>query len=159
MNLVLNLLYMTIQSSVPYLLITIGGVFVARAGVFNISMEGCCEFCAFAGIIFTYVTGNVFLGILSSLVMGILVNIVFYFFTVKFNGNLSVVGSGINLMALCIPPALLQALYGSRSNLIATQYIDTTKFKMSLPIIDKIPLISNVISGHTYITYLTVFIV
>ncbi|QTQ12988.1 ABC transporter permease [Treponema parvum] len=159
MNLFLNLLYMTIESSVPYLLITIGGVFVARAGVFNISMEGCCEFCAFAGIIFTYVTGMIWVGVIAALIMGAIVNTVFYFFTVKFNGNLSVVGTGINLMALCVPPALLQALYGTRSNLIATIFIDPAKMELDLPLIRKIPLISNVINKHTFITYLTIFIV
>ena len=50
LELILNLLNMTVEAAVPYLLITIGGVFVARAGVFNISMEGCTEFSAFAGI-------------------------------------------------------------------------------------------------------------
>ena len=50
LSLFLNLLNMTVENAAPYLLITIGGVFVARAGVFNISMEGCTEFAAFAGI-------------------------------------------------------------------------------------------------------------
>lgn len=159
MNLVLNLLYMTIESSVPYLLITIGGVFVARAGVFNISMEGCCEFCAFAGIIFTYVTGSIWVGIAAALIMGVLVNTVFYYFTVKFNGNLSVVGTGINLMALCIPPALLQAFYGTRSNLIATQYIDPAKMELDIILLRKIPFLSNVLNKHTTITYLTILVV
>ena len=40
LSLFLNLLNMTVENAAPYLLITIGGVFVARAGVFNISMEG-----------------------------------------------------------------------------------------------------------------------
>ena len=48
LSLFLNLLNMTVENAAPYLLITIGGVFVARAGVFNISMEGCTEFAAFA---------------------------------------------------------------------------------------------------------------
>ena len=38
LSLFLNLLNMTVENAAPYLLITIGGVFVARAGVFNISM-------------------------------------------------------------------------------------------------------------------------
>ena len=56
LSLFLNLLNMTVENAAPYLLITIGGVFVARAGVFNISMEGCTEFAAFAGILFAFMT-------------------------------------------------------------------------------------------------------
>lgn len=38
LSLFLNLLNMTVENAAPYLLITIGGVFVARAGVFNINI-------------------------------------------------------------------------------------------------------------------------
>ncbi|MFQ6962707.1 MAG: ABC transporter permease subunit [Oscillospiraceae bacterium] len=114
LSLFLNLLNMTVENAAPYLLITIGGVFVARAGVFNISMEGCTEFAAFAGILFAFMTGQIWVGVIAAFVIAILLNCLFYLFTVKLKGNLSVVGSGINLMAACIPACLLQALYGTR---------------------------------------------
>ena len=66
-SLFLNLLNMTVENAAPYLLITIGGVFVARAGVFNISMEGCTEFAAFAGILFAFVTGQIWVGVFAQL--------------------------------------------------------------------------------------------
>ena len=135
-NLFLNLLNMTVENAAPYLLITIGGVFVARAGVFNISMEGCTEFAAFAGILFAFVTGQIWVGVIAAFMITILLNSLFYLFTVKLKGNLSVVGSGINLMAACIPACLLQALYGTRSNLVASN-----------------------INNHTAITYLTFLVV
>lgn len=99
LSLFLNLLNMTVENAAPYLLITIGGVFVARAGVFNISMEGCTEFAAFAGILFAFMTGQIWVGVIAAFVIAILLNCLFYLFTVKLKGNLSVVGSGINLMA------------------------------------------------------------
>src|SRR5699024_10094482 len=98
--------------------------FVARAGVFNISMEGCTEFSAFAGIIMAFISGKVWVGVVSALGLAIALNSLFYLFTVKLKGNLSVVGTGINLMAQCIPPCILQAFYSSRSNLVATSVVD-----------------------------------
>lgn len=158
-NLILNLLNMTVEASVPYLLITIGGVFVARAGVFNISMEGCTEFSAFAGIIVAFVTGKVWAGVVASIALAIALNSLFYLFTVKFKGNLSVVGTGINLMALCIPPCILQAFYGSRSNLVATSVVDPAAMRVDVPILRNIPLLSDIFNNQTRITYLTFFVV
>ena len=137
-SLFLNLLNMTVENAAPYLLITIGGVFVARAGVFNISMEGCTEFAAFAGILFAFVTGQIWVGVIAAFVIAILLNCLFYLFTVKLKGNLSVVGSGINLMAACIPACLLQALYGTRSNLVASNIIDPAKMMLDVPVLRSI---------------------
>lgn len=151
-NLILNLLNMTVEASVPYLLITIGGVFVARAGVFNISMEGCTEFAAFAGILVAFVSGKIWLGVVAALAITIALNSLFYLFTVKFKGNLSVVGTGINLMALCIPPCILQAFYGSRSNLVATSVVDPATMRVDIPILRNIPILSSIFNNHTRIT-------
>jgi len=158
-SLILNLLSMAVESSVPYLLITIGGVFVARAGVFNISMEGCTEFSAFAGILFSLLTGKVWVGVLAAFGIAIALNSLFYLFTVKFKGNLSVVGTGINLMALCIPPCILQAFYGSRSNLVATSVVDTATMSVDVPILRNIPVLNSIFNNQTRITYLTFFVV
>ncbi len=158
-NLILNLLKMTVEAAVPYLLITIGGVFVARAGVFNISMEGCTEFSAFAGILFTYISGSVWVGVMAALLLALFLNCLFYVFTVKWKGNLSVVGTGINLMALCIPPCVLQAFYGSRSNLVATSVINPGAMRLDVPILRSIPILGSIFNGQTSITYMTFFIV
>ena len=158
-SLILNLLNMTVEAAVPYLLITIGGVFVARAGVFNISMEGCTEFAAFAGIIVAFITGKVWMGVLAAFIQTIVLNTIFYVFTVKFKGNLSVVGTGINLMALSIPPCILQSFYGSRSNLVATSVVDPAAMRVDVPILRSIPILSDIFNNQTRITYLTFFVV
>lgn len=159
LSLFLNLLNMTVENAAPYLLITIGGVFVARAGVFNISMEGCTEFAAFAGIPFAFMTGQIWVGVIAAFVIAILLNCLFYLFTVKLKGNLSVVGSGINLMAACIPACLLQALYGTRSNLVASSIIDPANMMIDVPVLRSIPILSDIFNNHTAITYLTFLVV
>lgn len=159
LDLIINLLRMTVRESVPFLLITVGGVFVARAGVFNISMEGCTEFAAFAGILFAFVTGNIWLGIIMGIVFSLVINGIFYLFTVKLNGNLSVVGTGINLLAQCVPASILQALYGTRSNLIATKVIDPAKMTIDVPILRYIPILNSIFNNQTAITYITIAVV
>lgn len=159
MSLIINLLKMTVEAACPYLLITIGGVFVARAGVFNISMEGCTEFAAFAGILFSFMTGKIWVGVIAGFVLAILINCIFYLFTVKLGGNLSVVGTGINLMAACIPASLLQALYNTRSNLVATKVIDPAKMTRDVPVLRWIPFVRDIFNNQTTITYLTIFVV
>lgn len=128
-DLILNLLKMTVEASTPYLLITIGGVFVARAGVFNISLEGCTEFAAFAGILFGVLSGNILVGAFSA------------------------------LLVACIPACLLQALFGTRSNLVATDLIDPMKMRVDVPVLRSIPVLGSIFNNQTRITYLTVGIV
>ena len=154
-NLILNLLKMTVEASTPYLLITIGGVFVARAGVFNISLEGCTEFAAFAGILFGFLSGSILVGVLSAFLVAIALNIVFYLFTVKWNADLTVIGCAVNLLAACIPACLLQALFGTRSNLVATSLIDPMKMKVDVPILRSVPVLNSIFNHQTRITYLT----
>ena len=154
-NLILNLLKMTVEASTPYLLITIGGVFVARAGVFNISLEGCTEFAAFAGILFGFLSGSILVGVLSAFLIAIALNIVFYLFTVKWNADLTVIGCAVNLLAACIPACLLQALFGTRSNLVATSLIDPMKMKVDVPILRSVPVLNSIFNHQTRITYLT----
>ena len=154
-NLILNLLKMTVEASTPYLLITIGGVFVARAGVFNISLEGCTEFAAFAGILFGFLSGSILVGVLSAFLVAIALSIVFYLFTVKWNADLTVIGCAVNLLAACIPACLLQALFGTRSNLVATSLIDPMKMKVDVPILRSVPVLNSIFNHQTRITYLT----
>lgn len=158
-NLILNLLAMTVEASTPYLLITIGGVFVARAGVFNISLEGCTEFAAFAGILFAFLSGSIWIGIAGAFLIAIFLNVIFYFFTVKLKADLTVIGCAINLLAACVPACLLQALYQTRSNLVATSLIDPMTMKLDVPILRSIPILGDIFNKQTRITYLTFLIV
>ena len=151
----LRRLKMTGYNAASNLLITICCVVVARAGVCNISMEGCTECAAFAGILFSFMTGHIWVGVIAAFVIAILLNCLFYLFTVKLKGNLSVVGSGINLMAACIPACLLQALYGTRSNLVASSIIDPANMMIDVPVLRSIPILSDIFNNHTAITYLT----
>lgn len=158
-ELILNLLKMTVEASTPYLLITVGGVFVARAGVFNISLEGCTEFAAFAGILFGLMSNSIWIGILSAFSIAAVLNVLFYVFTVKFKADLTVIGCAINLLAACVPACLLQALYGTRSNLVATELIDPAKMKIDVPILRDIPILGDIFNQQTRITYLTFLVV
>ena len=101
----------------------------------------------------------IWVGVIAAFVIAILLNCLFYLFTVKLKGNLSVVGSGINLMAACIPACLLQALYGTRSNLVASSIIDPANMMIDVPVLRSIPILSDIFNNHTAITYLTFLVV
>ncbi len=159
LKLILSILYMTVEASTPYLLVVMGGVFVQRAGVFNISLEGCMELGAFSGILFAYMTGNIMVGVIMAFVITALVNCMFYLFTVVLKANLTVIGTAINLLAACVPACILQALYGTRSNLVATKLIDPAVMKLDVPVLRSIPYLSDVMNGQTRITYLTILVV
>ena len=57
-----SLLYYTIQMATPFLLCCIGGVFVQKAGTMNFALEAGINIGAFGAIVFTVLSGKLFVG-------------------------------------------------------------------------------------------------
>lgn len=159
MELILSLLNMTVKMSTAYLLCTIGGVYVQRAGVFNIALEGAINMGAFGGILFTMLLGNIIVGSLCGVVLCIVFNLIFGALVVFMKGDATVVGMSMNLVASCVPPFLMQAYFQSRGQLNATSLIDPAKMKVDVPILRNIPIIGDIFNQQTPLTYATIVIV
>ncbi|MBC8536726.1 ABC transporter permease [Feifania hominis] len=159
MDIILSLLNMTLKMSTPYLLCVIGGVFVQRAGVFNISLEGAITFGAFGGILFTVLGESIALGFAMGIVVCLVFNLIFGLFVVHLGGNPTIVGLSLNTVASCVPPFLLQAFFQSRGSLNATSLIDPAKMKLDIPILRDIPILGDIFNNQTPLTYLSFVIV
>ena len=128
MELLNSILYDTVYHSAPIILCVIGGIFAYKANVLNIALEGMMLNGAFISVLVEYLTGSVALAVIAAIVTTLLWGLVFSFLGITCNGNVIVIGLGINL----IVPA----------------------FKINIPGIKSIPLIGGIVSGHPVITYL-----
>ena len=137
MELLNSILYDTVYHSAPIILCVIGGIFAYKANVLNIALEGMMLNGAFISVLVEYLTGSVALAVIAAIVTTLLWGLVFSFLGITCNGNVIVIGLGINL----IVPAI-------------AKFVGVADFKINIPGIKSIPLIGGIVSGHPVITYL-----
>lgn len=155
MSFVFDLLNLTITMATPFLLCVIGGVFSDRCGVINFTFEGIMTFGAFGSILFTKLTGSIWVGCLLAVLLCLAVKMVFAAFVLDLRGNAIFVGLAINLIAASVVPFTLQSIFGKSGSLMATDVIDPAKLSYTFKWLEEIPVIGTLFNGHTALTYLS----
>ncbi|MBI4614986.1 MAG: ABC transporter permease [Planctomycetes bacterium] len=95
----LLLVYLTILSSVPYLLPALGGTCSERAGVVNIGLEGMLLVGAFAAAAAAHATGSAWTGLVAGVLAGTLTALLHALLTVTAKVDQIISGLSINLLA------------------------------------------------------------
>jgi len=151
MELLGNILYDTVYHSAPIILCVIGGMFAYKANVLNIALEGMMLNGAFVSVLTAYLTNNIWIAILAAIVTTLLWGLIFSYLGITCKGNVIVIGLGINLIVPAIAKFILKMMELANINLSGVNVAD---FKINIPIIEDIPLLGNILSGHPPITYL-----
>lgn len=133
------------------ILCVIGGIFAYKANVLNIALEGMMLNGAFISVLVEYLTGSVALAVIAAIVTTLLWGLVFSFLGITCNGNVIVIGLGINLIVPAIAKFVLKVMELAN---ISLQDVGVADFKINIPGIKSIPLIGGIVSGHPVITYL-----
>jgi len=138
----------------PILLAALGGALCQRVGVFNIALEGLMLTGAFAAVAGSFFTGSAGLGVLIAVLAGVLVASVLALFVLGFRGDEIVVGIAINLLAAGLTVFLLRALLGVKGAFQdpALQGLS----RMNLPVVEGLPVVGALLSGHSWIVYLAI---
>lgn len=151
MELLNNILYDTVYNSVPIILCVIGGIFAYKANVLNIALEGMMLNAAFIVTLMVFITENIYLSIFLAIVTTLLYGLVFSLLGITYKGNVIIVGLAINLIVPAIAGFVLQLMGTANINLTN---INVSNFKIDIPIIENIPIIGSVFSGHPITTYI-----
>lgn len=131
--------------------LVIGIVLAYKANVLNIALEGMMLNGAFISVLVEYLTGSVALAVIAAIVTTLLWGLVFSFLGITCNGNVIVIGLGINLIVPAIAKFVLKVMELAN---ISLQDVGVADFKINIPGIKSIPLIGGIVSGHPVITYL-----
>lgn len=156
MNLISSISFDTMYHSIPIILCVIGGAFAYKANVLNIALEGFMLNGAFIFIFVVYKTNNLFLAFMSAMITCLLLGLLFSYMGVTKKGNVIVIGLAINMFVSAFAGFVLK-IQGT-SNIILKD-VDLASMKINIPLINKIPVIGPLLSGHPFITYLTVLLV
>lgn len=148
-----------LRISAPIIFATLAAIVVEKAGFCNIGIEGLMMFSALGGSLVSYYAGSWFWGILAALVVGVLMSLIMGFFAFQMKTDIVLVGIAINMMGsggtlfLC---KVITNITEGRAMASTTGLItkDLCIPDITIPLVNKIPFIGQVLSGHNLLTYL-----
>lgn len=108
----------------PLLIASLGALLTEYTGSLAVFIDGVINLAAFLCFSISVITGNVYLGFLSALVLCILAIFVLHLFTIKTKANPFLTGLAFNLLTTGITSSLSSAWFGTKGvlteNLVAT---------------------------------------
>ena len=101
-----------VTASTPLLIAALGELVVERSGVLNLGVEGMMVMGAVAGFGVAYATGNPYLGVVASIVAGMLMSLLFGLLTLTLLSNQVATGLAITLLGLGLSALIGESLVG-----------------------------------------------
>lgn len=143
----------TFRMIAPILLAALGGLLCERVLVFNIVLEGTMLIGAFAGVIFSLWGGSSLVGVLAAGLAGMLFSLLLALFVVTLKGDAIVVGIALNMLASGLTTYLMRAMFGARGQFDDPGIVSLKA--LQIPLIQDVPVIGPILSGHTWVVYLS----
>lgn len=159
MDTLIQLLDLTVRSSVPLLLACLAGLFSERAGIFDIGLEGKMLGAAFSAGAVAALTGSAWLGLGAGIMASVALALVHGFASITNKGNQIVSGVAINFIAAGLSALLGQSWFsqGGRTPQLPK---DARFLPIDLPFAETVsgipilgPIYSGLISGHNLLAY------
>jgi ABC-type uncharacterized transport system permease subunit len=160
MNSLLNVILTTdfafsvLRVTTPILFAALGALISNRAGIINIGMEGIMLVSALSGVIVSSYTHSAWVGLLGAVLAGTLMAGILAFFTLKFKTHIILGGVAINMFASGGTVFLLYLLSGDKGS--STSLPSKVLPSVNIPVLQDIPVLGPILSGHHILTYLSI---
>ncbi|MBP1992257.1 ABC transporter permease [Paenibacillus eucommiae] len=142
----------TLRIVAPILLAALGGALCARVGLFNVGLEGLMLIGAFSAIAGNHLLGNVWLAVLFSILCVSLFSLLFGYLSIHLRANVIIVGISLNFLALGLTAFSLKAIFHVKGAYFNKDMIGLPKWE--IPWIKDIPVLGDILSGHSPLVYL-----
>lgn len=156
--------FSVLRITAPILFATLGAVVGEKAGISNIGLEGTMMISALFGSLTAYWTGSWAMGVLLALLVGVAVALLMGFFSFNLKTDIILTGVAVNMIGsggtLFLVKVITQMTEGKA--LASTTSLITKDLQipsLHIPILKDIPLLGDVLSGHSVLTYLAFFLV
>lgn len=153
----LPLIHNTVGIMTPFLLAATGGLFTELGGMLNIALEGLMLIGAFFSVVFASLTGSLFIGVLLGIASSMLVALLFGAVSLHLKANIFISGLATNLLASGLTIVLAFQIFGNKG-VIRFENISRLP-ELSIPALQKIPLLGDLLIGHNVFVYLSWIIV
>lgn len=147
----LNLLNLTLRAVAPVLLAAVGGLICARAGVFNVALEGMMLSGAFLAVVGAYFLRSALAGVAAGIVGGLIIALIFGLVAIELKADAIVLGIALNLFAAGATAYGLRAIFKTTGTFYDPNLAGLNPIR--IPLLADIPVLGPVLSGHTWLVY------
>lgn len=156
----LNILFSTdfafsvLRVTTPILLAALGAFISNKAGIVNIGMEGIMLVGALTGVIVSAYTQSAWIGLLGAVTVGVMISALLAYFTLKFKTDIILGGIAINMFASGGTVFILYLVSGDKGT--STSLQSKVLPDINIPILQDIPFLGSILSGHNVLTYISI---
>lgn len=155
LNMVSIILISSLRMSIPMALTTVGAVYSVRSGISELGCEGMMIAGAFFGMLGSYMTQNVWLGLAWGLAAGVAISMVHGVLHISYRVNQTISGMSVNLLGIAIPPIIMQFLWKTKT---LSPSVPSFK-KINLPWFSDLPFFGRILGEMNVLFYLMLIIV
>lgn len=147
--------YAILRVMTPLLFPAIGVAFTALAGTINIALEGIMLVAAFTGVAVSAATGSFWISLLAGIASGVLMGSILAYFHLRLKADIILGAVALNLFASGITIFLSFLITGDKGS---TSALNSLVFpEVDIPLIESIPVLGPILSGHNILTYVAIF--
>lgn len=151
-------LFSIIRVTTPLLYGALSSMMSELSGVSNIGIEGMMLTCALTGVLSSAFFGaNAGIGMLCAVVVGIALGLLLCFLITKLQTDAIITGIAYNLTASGLTVFLLYLAVGEKG--ISSSLVSGVLPSVEIPLLNKVPFVGEVLSGHNILTYVAILLV
>ena len=144
--------YSILRMATPLVLSAMAALITKKAGVMCIAFEGMMLFGALGGVIGSAFTQNVFAGVLTGILFGVAVAFIFAYFVLVLHANTVLTGLALNTLGSGGTVFILYVICGDKGT--STSLNSLVLPSVNIPLVEQIPVLGPILSGHNVMTYL-----
>lgn len=148
---VVGILHSGIRLATPYLYAALGETIGQRSGVLNLGVEGIMLMGSFFGFYAVFETGNVWIGLLAALIVGMLMGLLMSVVSITFKAEQGISGIGLFMFGLGMSSLLFKTMLGTVEGVQGfseLRWCVTESFCLA-----DIPVIGEVFFHHSLVTF------
>ena len=149
--------YSIFRVTTPILLAALGAMITSRAGVVNIGLEGIMLFSALAGVVTSAWTQSAAVGLLAAILVGVLISALMAYVMLVLRSDITLTGFAVKALGSGCTVFLLYVICNDKG--ISSSLASKVLPKVNLPLIQDIPFVGKVLSGHNIMTYVAFLLI
>jgi len=143
--------YSILRVTTPILLAGLGAAVTELAGCINIGIEGIMLAAALAGVVVGAFTQSALAGLAAAVAAGVLMALIMAYFSLNLKTDIILAGIALNLMASGGTVFLLYVVAHDKG--VSSSLASPVLPQVTLPLIDRIPVLGEILSGHNVMVY------
>ena len=143
---VIGILTSAIRLATPYLYAAVGEAFAQTSGVVNLGVDGIMLVGAYSAFFVALNTGNLWLGILAAMIVGLLMGLLMSLISVTLKAEQGISCIGLHLFGLGLSSLLFKVTIGTVKTIDGFQPV-------KLPLLGDLPVIGEIFFQHSLPVY------